>query len=251
MTEKLCSGKIIPHGYFEIIFNLSSPIYFDTPKQNRYSIKQGESVFFGQFNKGIQLDLPKKFKVLILKIYPWSLPAFIDYNANDLVNTAVKPEFIFGKTFKEIQYELLIEKNDDEKIKKLESFLSQKVKQYYTLRSSLFTQVCSHILQQHGFVAIKNIIQSVGAKRRTLEIQFKSNIGCTATQFSRKARLRYIADVYAQGQLNNFTFLAHYCGYYDQAHFIKDFKCVLDQPPKQFFKQTPFVDYFFKSSHEN
>lgn len=44
-------------------------------------------------------------------------------------------------------------------------------------------------------------------------------------------RIRKVMQTLEQYQSLDLTSVAYYCGYYDQAHFIKDFKQVTGKPP--------------------
>jgi AraC-like DNA-binding protein len=54
-------------------------------------------------------------------------------------------------------------------------------------------------------------------------------------QLSRVVRLQATLKMLEQNKFSTLTSLAHENGYYDQAHFIKDFKEFTGMSPKSFF----------------
>jgi AraC-like DNA-binding protein len=57
-------------------------------------------------------------------------------------------------------------------------------------------------------------------------------------QFSKISRLQAALKLIGQGAFNNLTDLALEAGYYDQAHFIKDFREFTGVSPKQFYADS-------------
>nr|WP_306819282.1 helix-turn-helix domain-containing protein [Leptospira sp. id769339] len=75
--------------------------------------------------------------------------------------------------------------------------------------------------------------------RDSYEKRFREVIGTSPKQLSNLVRMRNIIDSYSSKI--SFTDLAQESGYFDQAHFIKDFKTFTDETPKRFFKlSTPY-----------
>jgi AraC-like DNA-binding protein len=59
--------------------------------------------------------------------------------------------------------------------------------------------------------------------------------------FARIVRFNKAIDIKMNDPARSWTTIAHDCGYYDQMHFIKDFKLFSGSKPLSFFKHTPPV----------
>lgn len=240
----ICSGKTLPHGYFELLFNLGEPIQISCSNQI-HSIKQNDSIFLGQLMSSIQFQLPKKLNLLLVKVYPWAIPAFINYPVAELQDKIIPLELLLGNTIPNLVQQLMEANTHRIIIQRLEHFFIKKLASNKNIPKKPLQVASSLILQQKGFISIKEILAQVPVSRRTLELQFKNQLGITSTQFARKARLRYVAATLSNQSAMNYTTLAHWCGYFDQSHFIRDFKAVMHQTPTLFFKETPFVEDFW------
>ncbi len=241
----ICTGRVIPHEYFELAFNLGETIFINRIGEEKYTVKKESAVFFGQIVESFQLQLPQKMKTLIVKIFPWAMTTFTKYPIAELRGQIILPEFVFGKEINEVYQQLGESSSDQAGIKILEAFFRRKVAEE-NIQNSVFQSVSSIIMQQKGFVSIKKIGQQLGISRRTIELQFQSRLGITSSQFARKTRLRYAAKMLSEKPSWSYTSLAHNCGYFDQAHFIRDFKALIEQTPKNFFRNRPFVEDFLK-----
>ena len=60
-------------------------------------------------------------------------------------------------------------------------------------------------------------------------------IGLSPKQLSKVIRLQATLKILSTQNAENLTTIAYECNYYDQAHFIKDFKEFTGMSPKQFY----------------
>jgi AraC-like DNA-binding protein len=79
--------------------------------------------------------------------------------------------------------------------------------------------------------------------RRQFERKFIHYAGYSPKQFQRIARFNAVIKGFEQ-QPGSLTEMAHHCGYYDQSHFIHDFRLFSGYSPKTFFThQNDAADY--------
>lgn len=90
----------------------------------------------------------------------------------------------------------------------------------------------------NGDIRIKDLATSLSISQDAFEKRFNRTIGTSPKQFAKIVRLRNVIDTYDQAK--NLTDAAQRAGYFDQAHFIKDFTVFTGEKPKDFFS-TPLV----------
>ena len=71
--------------------------------------------------------------------------------------------------------------------------------------------------------------------RRQLTRKFSSTIGLSPKQLSKTIRLQASLKTLLTQKVTKFTDLAYENEYFDQAHFIKDFKAFTGLTPKEFY----------------
>lgn len=76
----------------------------------------------------------------------------------------------------------------------------------------------------------------MGLSQSALERRFRKAVGTSPKQFASISRLQYVSSRYAAG--GSLSEIAHDAGYFDQPHFVKDFKAFTGQPPDAFFRTT-------------
>jgi AraC-like DNA-binding protein len=102
----------------------------------------------------------------------------------------------------------------------------------------------THIAAADGNIRIDSLARHIGVTRQHLARQFSAHVGMTAKQFARikrgeAARARATATRSATPVNVNWSMIAHQAGYYDQAHFIRDFKVLTGSTPGAWMRSIP------------
>ena len=82
---------------------------------------------------------------------------------------------------------------------------------------------------------IDDLSRYVGLSQSALERRFRRTIGVSPKKFASLARLRRAARLQATGA--DLTTVAHASGYYDQSHFIKEFRRTTGRAPSAYFRR--------------
>ncbi len=95
-----------------------------------------------------------------------------------------------------------------------------------------------------GIIAIDDICEALNLTRRSLNYNFKNMVGMTVGKYIRRYRFsRLVFD--SKGQHIDFNELMSTFNYYDQSHFVKDFKFfTLQNPSKYFNRDFEFISKF-------
>lgn len=85
-----------------------------------------------------------------------------------------------------------------------------------------------------GSTTINTILKEDLSKRRQLERKFLKQVGMSPKQLGKVIRLQTALRMLLNQQSESLTNIAYESEYYDQAHFIKDFKEFTGISPKDF-----------------
>ena len=97
-------------------------------------------------------------------------------------------------------------------------------------QDSLVSEAVNRIMQTHGAQAIGALATHLNISIRQLERRFESRVGLPIKQFARMQRFQRVFGELETEQAN-WAETAIACGYYDQAHLIRDFREFAGQPP--------------------
>lgn len=122
--------------------------------------------------------------------------------------------------------------SDVKKIKAVERFLISRLNHQVT--DHLVSFAVNLIKQSYGQIKMAALTESLNISQSQLEKRFRKIVGASPKKFA--SIVRFNAVLQANPRVNTLTQLAFDSGYFDQAHFIKDFKSFTGQTPEQYFK---------------
>lgn len=98
-------------------------------------------------------------------------------------------------------------------------------------------EVVDFIHEKEGMLAVSELIEKIPFGQKTLETQFKKMVGLTPAKYIRVHRFINLMKQYEKNNINLKDLIYMY-DYYDESHFLKDFKSFTSKSPKEFFKEN-------------
>ncbi len=231
-NKSLIKQRVVPDGCMEMIFH-----YGDLYKQyfeDGNFIVQPRSFIFGQIINYIDIMPTGISGIVAARFLPDGLMPFIDMPVVNFENKAVSIIDVFGQKGKELEEEVITAANTVQRIKLLELFLLSLLDEPKTIDS--ITKSCVDLIfQSQGQLGVSELADKANINRRNMERRFTSAIGMSPKQLSKIVRLQSTLKMLEQKKFTSLTALAYDNGYFDQAHFIKDFKEFTGVSPKSFF----------------
>ena len=88
-------------------------------------------------------------------------------------------------------------------------------------------------MESSGLVTIRALVEETGWSQKHLISQFREHIGLAPKMFARVMRFGSAVDRLRRKEHASLTELALDCGYYDQAHFDRDFRAFAGVTPTE------------------
>ncbi|WP_257669754.1 helix-turn-helix domain-containing protein [Parapedobacter tibetensis] len=156
---------------------------------------------------------------------------FTSHPANELFNLSLSLENIFEKNaVREVEEKLAYATSDKQRIKIVEHFFLSQLKDIQA--DKLIVEAIKIIYQSKGTVRIKELNEKLFISQSPLEKRFRKVVGTTPKKFASIVRFNTVLD-----NLNETKSLTEICyenNFFDQAHFIKDFKQFTGNTPENF-----------------
>jgi AraC-like DNA-binding protein len=109
----------------------------------------------------------------------------------------------------------------------------------------IFDYCVEKISSSKGRVTIKELEKQTGYSSRWLNMKFENNIGISPKNLASIIRFQQYYKAYATNALCFIQQKEFYNYYYDQSHFIKDFKRFTGFPPLKFTQHQNLYDQLF------
>lgn len=104
----------------------------------------------------------------------------------------------------------------------------------------------SLLLERKGNIGVNELTEAVNCGERKLERLFKRFIGLSPKFYARIIRLSYIFELMQEGN-KNWSDLVYDSGFYDQSHFIKNFKEFTGEDPSSYgFDERNMANFHLK-----
>ncbi|HRG88287.1 MAG TPA: helix-turn-helix domain-containing protein [Chitinophagales bacterium] len=142
-----------------------------------------------------------------------------------LDNFMLRSELLF------LEEQLLEAATDGQRITVVERFLIDRMTN--TEPDKLVLAALALIHKSKGSIRIKELIEQLRTSQSPLEKRFRRAVGTSPKKFASIVRLKHVIEQHKN--LNSLTELGYEAGFYDQAHFIKEFKAFTGDTPERFF----------------
>ncbi|HMG89914.1 MAG TPA: helix-turn-helix transcriptional regulator [Chryseolinea sp.] len=236
--------KIIPDGFSEMIFHFGDTYLI---KLDRKWTRQSWSLLGGQITSHFFLKNTGVSSILGIKFKPAAIGLLFNIDMHALTNRVVSLTG-FGH-LDLIAFEGLLKNTGDhsKRIAVIEDYLSNYLR--VDQNEPVINAAIEQIFSSNGMVPVAEICKQCGCSERQLERMFRKYVGLSPKLYSRIIRFAYIFQL-AQGRKEmNGSELGIASGYYDQSHFIKNFKAFTGEEPSEYFFDRPnLANFFLKKS---
>lgn len=200
------------------------------------------------FRTGIhgQTDKIRKFTaegncgIFGVVLQPYAPSLLFNLSATELKNELVDLESLLGQEGTDISEQIMLADGNHHRISLMNQFLSKHIKD--VKHSSIIHSIRS-ICVNNGNVNIPQLSNQSFLSQRQFERRFKDLVGFSPKTFSRLVRFKATVDNYRTNN-KTMTEIAYDFGYYDQSHFIQDFKQFSGYSPKSYFDGKA-IDIFY------
>ncbi|MDY7393787.1 helix-turn-helix domain-containing protein [Aureibaculum sp. 2210JD6-5] len=197
--------------------------------------KPSENFVMGFCRKYTEFAVGKDFDYIGIRFLPAAFPLLFGINAKTLINQSQKLKHILPKFSSYITSEIKTSQPFEKVIELLTNGLKESINikvLYFDPR--LFNSL-KVIFQKKGFLDIEKDIDT-GVSPRQLRRIFNYYIGTTAKSFSDVVRFQHILNATTSNQNFKENKIYFDVGFYDQAHFTKNFKTFYGVTPSEAFR---------------
>jgi AraC-like DNA-binding protein len=171
--------------------------------------------------------------VLVAAFTPTGAAAFLRHPLDELANATVAMTDLTGDapSFARLDEQLAEAHHHFRRVQLVEDFLLARIGTAEP--DPLVIAAVSWLERAPPAARIEQLVRHIGLSQSALERRFRRVVGATPKRFQSLVRLKNIVRLRGGGA--TLTSIAHAAGYFDQSHFIHDFKRVTGLAPESFF----------------
>ncbi len=227
---------LVSDGHPELIFPQYAGLQLEVAGEQRHAVPMMGLI--GQLTRRTFLFLPPNNRITFIKLYPWTPHLLFRAPSDILVNNVTDLEGLPQQSYyRDLSHSL-------RSVEELKSVIPQ-LNLFFLRQLALvqpdapFIQFAVHqIFRTNGTLPIDTLRKKIHASRRYVEKAFKKHVGMTPKQYARLIRVKKASLLLLEDDFcGNINQVAASLGYYDQSHFLKDFKQVAGRTPTSFLQQ--------------
>ena len=235
--------RILPDGCVEAILNFGDRFLQHVDGERR---RQPRNFIVGQMTGPILISASGVVRLLGIRFQPGGTRPFIDLPANEIADRVVELGGLSSKFERGLLeccahvFEL------DQKIAAVDAYLVSKLKD--SKFDANLLALAASIIDRRGLVSVDQLASQAGVSSRQLERRFLHEVGLGPKLLARIVRFQQVFRAVDQAN-PAWAEVAIECGYYDQAHLIRDFNQFAQQTPAVLFaSQTTLTDSFTRKT---
>jgi AraC-like DNA-binding protein len=229
--------RVLPTGTMELVTVLGNA---DAPG--------GGPIVSGAHSQSFTLDTSRPMSVVGVHFRPGGAFPFLGVPAGELHNAQVSLDALWGAKAGELRERLLEAKSAAAKFRILEQTLLSRAKAPLLRHPAVDFAIKEFVRVPHARTIADVTAQSALSPRRFIRI-FADQVGLTPKLFCRVRRFQEVLRTIQSRQEVDWADVAVACGYYDQPHFIADFKAFSGLNPTAYLRirgehlnHVPLVD---------
>lgn len=234
--------RVLPDGSIELVINLREDIIklYDKETHDHFTSYQG-SIISGPHSDFVVIDTASQTNTVGIHFKPGGAFPFFPVAIYELWNTHLSLEQLWGDKVKALRERLLEARSPTFMFHILEQFLIKMKKD--TTNHPIITYALAKFQTPEYPLRISDITDQINLSPRHFIDIFKKEVGLTPKQFWRVQRFQHILSSIHKVDSIDWMDIALACGYYDQAHFIHDFRSFSGIKPTAYQSNQDFKNH--------
>lgn len=227
-TSDLVCLETLPSTSVSLNYILNGSI--ELKQKNDLNIRLPKAFAFGIAKTSLHFEFAKCTTLFVVIFNPGMASSIIRTPINDFFENFISyDDFLNSNQFSRIKQIFANHRNYPELIGNIEKFLLVEILCTHT--DPIIKEAIHEIMNKQGSVSIKKIIDKLSISRDSFEKKFRKQVGTSPKKFSNIVRFRNLFE--NKNDEITLTEIGLNAGYYDQSHFIKDFKEITGKKPSK------------------
>ncbi|WP_442601976.1 AraC family transcriptional regulator [Paenibacillus sp. KN14-4R] len=207
----------VPNPCVNLIFEPHHSAFYGLAKQKNAKLLQGKASAFG------------------VKFKPGGFYPFVKWPVSRLTNRSIMLTDVFHVDAAKFEATLFSQESDHAQINLVEDLLRRHLP-HPDPTTAMIDKMVERIHEDLDITKVDQLCELFQMNKRSLQRIFNQYVGVSPKWVIKLYRLQNAAESIDRSSRPDFLQLATELGYYDQSHFIKDFKSIVGQTPDAYTK---------------
>lgn len=236
--------RLLPDATMEIVINLRPEPKRLFQRDDFDDVETfSRSWISGKQTQYIVIEAASESSMMGVHFKPCGVFPFLGFPLSELTDKVIELDLLWGASANSLREQLLDMPTVAEKFAVLERFLAGRFTGHPRSFRSVERALQLMLRSPHG-MAIRDFAEAIGITPKHLITQFDKFVGLKPKLCERIGKFKGVLDTIEYGQQVDWAHLAVSCGYYDQSHFIKEFKTFSGMNPSRYIvDRTEYANY--------
>lgn len=222
---------LIPDGTIELMFNFGDTYQHLFHKNGVAEVKRGHVI--GIRRKALYITQASRQDFFCVRFKPGGTFPFFGIPACQFADTILSLDDLLPDVYRDLECRLYATKAPMQRVALLNNFFLDQLRD---LPAQWKTSSRFIATMEAKSMSVGQAMRTLQFNYKKLERHLKAATGLTPEEYLKIRRFNYAVKTMYAGQYRNMTEVGYHAGYYDQSHFIRDFKRLSGQTPLQFLK---------------
>ena len=226
--------NVPPMPSAHLFLNLGDPVVLHDSAPATPTASMSDGWFMGVWTRRFTVEYPNAVRVVGVHFKPWGVSPFIDLPASELQNRWAPVDDLWHRSLDAIRNRLGESGSSAAALRALEEELLVRLVETPSRSLDLVTHAARRLAAVHGAVPIAALADCAGISRNRLTDQFRFHVGVTPKRVARIYRFARLILTVDPSLPVDWSAIAHRAGFFDQSHFVKEFKEFTGRTPSQY-----------------
>lgn len=239
--------RFLPDGNTEIIIDLTETPQYIYDNETLQEIQTCRYAWVsGVRTQPITIPSGRDRRMLIVAFKKGKAFPFYRFPMSELADTVAEADLVFGPDFPFLRERLLASRLISQMFQLVEAFLLREAGSLIgeSISNQCVEYALSNIIYDPGIQRLRHLSDQIGYSQKHFIELFRQQVGVSPKQYLRIMRFQKAISAIDNNQQVRWSQLALESGYYDQAHFIHDFRLFSGFTPNEYMKRkTSLLNY--------
>lgn len=230
--------RVLPTGAMQLVVNLrDDAIVIGNDAKTDSAVTLSGAVLNGAYTRPLNLARASRAETVGVSFSPIGAAPFLERPASELRDQTVSLETIWGPAGRRLRARLLSASTPHTKFRVLHAALRD---QLTTAEASSPVDAAVELIRSHaGTISVDALVEETGYSHRHVVAHFRKRVGRSPKRLCRVVRFQSVLSRVQGAEAIDWPQIARACGYYDQAHLIRDFQAFANMTPTAYRDRTP------------
>lgn len=226
--------RVVPTGTMDLIVSLRDDKLTVYDRQDHHRFRSfGGCLISGAHSEFVVIDTASQASTMGVHFKPGGASPFLGVPASELRDEHVSLDALWGAKAAEVRDRLVEAETPETGFRVLEQFLVARAARPLTRHPAVAFALKEFESVPHTRT-VKSVSEQVSLSQRQFIQVFREEVGLTPKLFCRIRRFQQVVRLIGRAQRIEWADLALGCGYFDQTHFIRDFRAFSGITPTSF-----------------